>query len=159
MRGVNSALLRSHCKGGGKTCIHTGSRHAYTHTHTHNTTCIQHTHTHKHTCSPLLAQVLPPILFSARCFFRLSSASLSFPCLLIVVRTPLFSCLCCLSPASSCYSIPPPLSSPSSSLVCSSLFFSYLFSISFFNCPHDIANSIFFHGCKHATQGNHWLER
>ena len=50
MRGVNSALLRSHCKGGGaeetRTRTHT---HGRTRTHPTNHTTHTHTHTYTHT--------------------------------------------------------------------------------------------------------------
>ena len=82
MRGVNSALLRSHCKGGElKTCIPTGSRHANTHTqhNMHSTHPHTQTHmlasartsapTHPLRCSLLLAFVI--------CFFKFSHTSSS----------------------------------------------------------------------------------
>ena len=68
MRGVNSALLRSHCKGGGGSehaCAYTSNTAGIsTNTHTHT-----YKHTHTHTSPPVLMQVLPS---SSHCFVLLA---------------------------------------------------------------------------------------
>ena len=98
-------------RGGVKTCIHTGSRHAYTHTHTHTTQHAFNTPTHTQThmlasartsapthplqCSLLLAFVI--------CFFKFShtssSSSVPHSSLVSVVCLPLPHAILSLLPS------------------------------------------------------------